>query len=119
MLGPQGRYDRPANLPAGAFWWTGNTATYAVQAAALLGFRDIRLLGVDLVYRVPGQSDSHCWGDGKKEGCRLGDVSLILKVFARIRKDIEKRGGTLVNESPIKGPLDSVLPRRECPCLMK
>ncbi len=103
----------------GQFWFSGNTATYAVQAAMLMGFTDIRLLGVDLTYDIPGEKESHSFGSGKREGCRLSDVSLILKVFGRIMKDCEREGISLVNESWVRGPLDKVMPWRESEWLTK
>ena len=76
-----------------------------------MGFRDIRLLGIDLRYDLP--EGSHCYGDGRKEGCHLGDMRVVLPAYEYVRKRVEAAGGTLVNESPFGGPLDKVVPRRK------
>jgi len=37
--------------PSDAFLYSGNSGTYAMEAAALMGFKEIRLLGIDLRIR--------------------------------------------------------------------
>jgi len=54
----------------GRFFASGNTATYAVEAAyRMCGGRGVvGLIGVDLHYE--STEHSHFWGDGLKRGCR-------------------------------------------------
>lgn len=96
---------------------SGNTATYAAQFALAAGYSDIRLLGVDLCDY--DRAESHCYGDGKKEGCKLGKLTTIMSVFKKVRDMAHEKGATIVNESPVEGPLDEVFPRRKCPWLIE
>ena len=52
--------DRIGTKTPGRFLFSGNSATYSIEAAALLGFKDIRLLGIDLVY--PDKGPTHFFG---------------------------------------------------------
>ena len=97
------------------FRFSSNTATYAVEAALLMGFRDIRLLGVDLRYDL---KQSHFFGDGRKLGCHLYNLKSVLDSYRWLAHTVKKAGGTLVSESPYAGPLDDVLPRRRSPWLI-
>lgn len=97
----------------GVFLRSGNTATYGTEAAILMGFRDIRLLGIDLRFDL---AKSHFYGVNKHKGQRIKHgpkyIETVVRAFEVVRKDLEARGGTLTNETHIEGPLDSVLPRR-------
>ena len=83
-----------------------------------MGFNDIRILGIDLVgYGTPS---SHCWGDGRTEGCQLAkDVTYLVERYRMVFEDLKSRGIRLTNESPVEGPLDAVIPREKCPWLLR
>lgn len=82
-----------------------------------MGFRDIRMLGIDLRYDLP--TGTHCYGDGRKEGCHLGDMKVVLSGYKYAARKVKEAGGTLVNESPYEGPLDEIVPRRKSEWLIK
>ena len=102
----------------GEFRFSGNTGTYAIEAAALMGFTDIRMLGIDLTgYGKPG---SHCWGDGRTEGCKLSrPVPWLVERYRMVFEDLRDKGIRLTNESPVEGPLDAAIPKERCPWLLK
>ena len=102
----------------GEFRFSGNTGTYAIEAAALMGFSDIRMLGIDLTnYGTP---TSHCWGDGRTEGCRLSrPLPYLVERYRMVFEELKSRNVKLVNESPVEGPLDAVIPKETCPWLLK
>lgn len=80
-----------------------------------MGFRDIRLLGIDLRYDL---KNSHTFGDGRKEGCHLGNKEIVLSAFKYVAEKVNQAGGTLVSESAYEGPLDEIIPRRKSPWLI-
>lgn len=86
-----------------------------MEAAALLGFTDIRIVGVDLVY--PEKGPTHFFGDGRKEGCRISKLTRILSTCKKVYDSLTSKGITIVNESPVRGPLDDVVPWKESPWL--
>ncbi len=83
-----------------------------------MGFTDIRMLGIDLSgYGTPS---SHCWGDGRTEGCQLSrPVERLVESYRMVLEDLRDRGVKLTNESPVSGPLDGVIPKETCPWLTK
>jgi hypothetical protein len=94
----------------GVFLSSHNTGTYMVEAALLLGFRDLRMVGIDLRYDL---KESHFFGDGRKEGCHLSDLKKTVECFRQAEKMVRETGGSLVNESGYEGPLDDVIPREK------
>lgn len=98
------------------FRFSSNTGTYAIEAALLMGFRDIRMLGIDLRYDL---KQSHTFGDGRKEGCHLGDMKTVLGGYEHVARLVKQAGGTLVSESAYAGPLDAIIPRRKSEWLIR
>lgn len=98
----------------GLFPYSGNSGTYAIEAAALIGFTEIRMLGIDLRYDL---CNSHFFGDGRKEGCRLSNPEQVLAEYRALHEKLAERGTKLVNESAYAGPLDEFIPREESPWL--
>jgi len=89
-----------------------NTSVYAVQLARRMGAAKIVLLGVDL--SGYSRKDSHFFGDGKREGCKLTQNSLekVLDNLGCFVVRCESEGIQVVNASPVRGPMDSVMPRQ-------
>lgn len=89
-----------------------NTAIYAVQLARRMGASKIVLLGVDLTGY--NRKHSHFFGDGKKEQCRLSSESLkkVLDNMGTFVVQCGCEGISVVNVSPIRGPMDTVMPHR-------
>jgi hypothetical protein len=106
---------RPGQKPKG-FLYSGNSSTYAIEAAALMGATEIRMVGIDLFY--PRVGPTHFFGDGRKEGCRLSSPERVVEAVRCLNRELKAKGITLVNESPASGPLDGVVPRRSCPWLI-
>jgi hypothetical protein len=98
----------------GAFKFSGNSGTYALEAAALMGFTEIRMLGIDLRYDL---ANSHFFGNGKKEGCWLSKHAL--PAYRSVFRELTRRGVKIVNESPYEGPLDEFIPREKSAWLRK
>jgi hypothetical protein len=99
------------------FRYSGNTGTYAIEAAALLGFTEVRMLGIDLRYDL---AKTHFFGDGRALGCKLSrPLDYLVNRFRMVFEQLKSRGITLVNESPLEGPLDAVIPREASPWLRK
>lgn len=103
----------PPEAP-GFFRFSGNTGTYAIEAAALMGFTEIRLVGIDLRY---DHEKSHFFGNGKAEGCELRE--LALPAYRQVYRSLSEKGIKIVNESPLDGPLDDFIPKEESPWLRK
>jgi hypothetical protein len=97
-----------------AFRFSGNSGTYALEAAALLGFTEIRMLGIDLRYDL---RDSHFFGNGKTEGCHLNDKAL--PAYRSVYRELTERGIKIVNESAYDGPLDEFIPKEKSAWLRK
>lgn len=98
----------------GEFLRSGNTGTYAVEAAALMGFEDIRLLGIDLRFDL---GKSHFYGQNKYNGVRIRHnrrwMRTVVAAFDALRRKLNAMGRTLINESEYDGPLDDVLPKEK------
>jgi len=100
----------------GQFWHSGNSGTYCIEAAALMGFRDIRLLGIDLRFDLPR---SHFFGQNTWRGQRIKytprQIAGTVKAFEIVISGVAKLGCNVTSESCYDGPLDAVLARRACP----
>lgn len=100
----------------GQFWHSGNSGTYSIEAAALMGFRDIRLLGIDLRFDLPR---SHFFGQNTWRGQRIRytprQIAATVKAFEIVVSGVTRLGYTVTSESCYEGPLDAVLARRACP----
>ena len=72
-----------------------------LQAAVILGAREVGVVGVDMVW--PDKGQSHFYGDGKKVGA-FPFVSLlqILALFKKMRDTLETMGIKVWNLSPHK-----------------
>ena len=94
---------------------TGNTGTYAMEAAALMGFKEIRLLGIDFSFNGP---QTHSWGNqtkhkgGATPRRRAKLIERDVRGFREVYNSLTSRGVRIVNESPEAGPLDEFIPRR-------
>jgi hypothetical protein len=97
---------------------TGNTGTYALEAAALMGFTEIRLLGIDLRFDL---AKSHFYGVNKHRGHRIrhkpSHIRRVVQSYGALHDILADHGVRVVNESPIEGPLDEVLPKEKSPWL--
>lgn len=105
----------------GVFAFSGNTGTYSIEAAALMGFSDIRLLGIDLRFDLP---TSHFFGrnplpSGAPRRYNRRRIAEVVKCYGAIAAALKNEGISVVNESCYDGPLDDVLPREESPWLKK
>lgn len=108
------------NWSKSAFWHTGNTGTYALEAAASIGFRDLRMLGIDMRFDL---KKSHFFGENLHRGKRITytprAIASKVKGFKIVVEGLRGLGCTVTNESAYDGPLDAFIPRRECPWLRK
>lgn len=104
------------------FQRTGNTGTYALEAAALMGFKEIRMLGIDFSFDGP---QTHSWGRQTKHkgGATPKRRAKLIERDVRGFKDVYRRlthqGVRIVNESPAEGPLDAFIPRERSQWLKK
>lgn len=81
----------------------------------MLGFTEIRMLGIDLRYDLP---KTHFFGDGKQFKCKLSrPLKFILERYRMAFGELTERGVKIVNESPLEGPLDAFLPKEKSPWL--
>lgn len=98
----------------GVFLRSGNTGTYAIEAAAIMGFTEIRLLGMDLRFDL---AKTHFYGVNKYHGQRRQytpkHIQGWAECFGLIADDLKDRGIDVVNETHIEGPLDDYLPREK------
>jgi len=97
---------------------SGNTGTYALEIAALMGFTEIRLLGIDLRFDLP---TSHFYGVNKYRGHRIKHTQRHLRrvvlAYAALQDRLKDMGVKVINESPIDGPLDDHIPKEKSPWL--
>ena len=104
----------------GVFLRSGNTGTYAIEAAALMGCTEIRLLGIDLRFDLPR---SHFFGTNKHKGRRITysprQIKRMVSAYRAIHDRLKTMGVRLINESPIDGPLDEWIPREKSKWLKK
>ena len=102
----------------GEFLRSGNTGTYAIEAAALMGCTEIRLLGIDLRFDL---KESHFFGVNKHNGQRIRHKQNHLRrlplAYRAIHDKLKEMGVQVINESPIPGPLDEWIPREKSPWL--
>lgn len=96
------------------FCRAGNTGCYALEAAALMGFTDIRLIGIDFSFE---RKCSHFFGDncvpgrsGRKIVHSKRVLRTMLEGYEAVYRDLASKGITVVNESPCRGPLDDLVP---------
>jgi hypothetical protein len=106
--------------PRGVLLRTGNTGTYALEAAALMGYTEIRLLGIDLRFDL---KTSHFYGENKYRGVRIKHrathLRRVVKAYAAITAKLGDMGVKVITESPIEGPLDDFIPKETSPWLKK
>jgi sugar phosphate isomerase/epimerase len=109
--------DKEDGWKADKFLFSGSSTTYAIEAAALMGYKEIVLIGVDYVGYE--KKESHFFGNGANEGCYMPKLTRVMEACKRIRRRLEKQGVSIYNESPVHGPLDDVFVRRESRWLKK
>lgn len=99
---------------------SGNTGTYAIEAAALLGCTEIRLLGIDLRFDL---AKSHFYGQNTYRGQRIvhkqSHLDRVTLCYRALHDRLKKEGIRLINESPYEGRLDEHIPREESPWLKR
>jgi hypothetical protein len=82
----------------------------------MIGYRDLRLLGVDLRFDLPR---SHIQGQNIVKGRRVTYTPRALKNtvngFRLVIEGLRGLGCTVTSESAYDGPLDAFVPRSECP----
>jgi len=98
----------------GVFCRSSNTGTYAIEAAALMGYTDIRVIGVDFSFE---RKQSHFYGENKFRGTKIKHSKKVLRTmleaYEAVCRDLGSKGITVVNESPCCGPLDDFMPREK------
>lgn len=101
----------------GAFWQTGNTGTYALEAAAMIGYRDLRMLGIDLRFDLPR---SHFFGEnvnlkGRRITYTAKQIKSVVQGYREVVEGLRGLGCRVTSESAYDGPLDAFIPRSEGP----
>lgn len=96
-------------LERGIWPFTGNSAHYALNAARYMGFTDIRLLGIDMKFDLP---KSHIQGiNTDRRGNRIRyspkQIAFWVQELAGMVRQFAGQGVSVVNESPLDGPLDA------------
>jgi len=72
-----------------------------LQAAVIMGAREIGVVGVDMMW--PDGKDSHFYGDGKEVGAfKFVSLPQILATFRKMRNELETMGIKVWNLSPYK-----------------
>ena len=72
-----------------------------LQAAVIMGAREIGVVGVDMMW--PSEGDSHFYGDGKDVGAfPFVSVTQTLATFQKMRRELETMGIKVWNLSPKK-----------------
>lgn len=83
-----------------------------------MGFTEIRLLGIDLRFDL---AKSHFYGVNKHRGQRIrhkpSHIRRVVQSYGALHDILADHGVRVVNESPIEGPLDEVLPKEKSPWL--
>jgi hypothetical protein len=84
-----------------------------LQAAVIMGAKKIGVVGVDMQW--PKKGPSHHFGDGKAVGASpFPGLKMILHLFKRAKKQLDKMGVKVYNLSPVKNtPFASVFGRTE------
>jgi hypothetical protein len=115
---PFGGYE--PSWTRGEMAFSGNTATYSLEAAALMGFTDIRLLGIDLRFDLPR---SHFFGKnlykGRPRKYPAKHIARVAQTLGAITVRLADMGIRVTNESPYDGPLDEFVPKETSPWLRK
>lgn len=81
----------------------GNSGYQATQMAYRMGATTILLAGIDLFW--PKCADSHFFGKGQNEKCRLRKPDEIRTAFAHLKDLYSQKGVSLASVSPWKTPL--------------
>jgi hypothetical protein len=89
-----------------------NIAGPMIQAAVILGAKEIGVVGVDLMW--PAKGKSHFFGNGKEVGAfRFVSMPNILSLFKKLKRELETRGIKVWNLSPEKNtPFGKVFPHQ-------
>lgn len=94
----------PLDFAPWVFHRGGSVVTVAIEIAAVLGYTDIRLIGVDLDYSRP---DTHFYGGTARDRERLaafrpggGGAGIVNAALANLAPALAARGARLVNRGP-------------------
>ncbi len=89
-----------------------NIAGPMIQAAVILGAREVGVIGVDLMWPTAG--DSHFFGSGKKVGAfKFVSIPTILSLFKKMKRELESMAVKVRNLSPEKNtPFGKVFPHQ-------